>query len=144
MRRADVVKVSDEDLALPGTRPRAGRDSIRRWLDAGVRLVLRTGGAGAVAVHGRAGRTAVAVPAVAVVDTIGAGDAFGGGFLAAWIGRRPWAARLARRRRARRGASPSSRVTLSASGAEPPTVASAAGADPPRLAELERRVGCVR
>ena len=31
----------------------------------------------------------VAAPAITVVDTIGAGDAFGGGFLAYWTDQRP-------------------------------------------------------
>ena len=33
------------------------------------------------------GTVEVAVPQVAVVDTVGAGDAFGGAFLASWIER---------------------------------------------------------
>jgi fructokinase len=50
-------------------------------------VLLTRGAEGAVAVTA-AGDLAVPAPAVAVVDTIGAGDAFGGGFLAWWRARR--------------------------------------------------------
>ena len=84
-RRADVVKVSDDDLrflALDG-----GPDAmIERLLELGVRVVLRTHGSDDVEIRTRSNRATVAVPAVDVVDTVGAGDAFGGGFLASWTG----------------------------------------------------------
>ena len=83
LARADVVKVSEEDLdwLAPGVPP---RDAARALLDQGPAVVLLTlGGDGAVALTaGRA--TDVAAPAVDVVDTIGAGDAFSGGWLAWW------------------------------------------------------------
>jgi len=63
---------------------------------------------------------------VAVVDTVGAGDAFGGGFLAAWVGagggREGTASDedlLAATRQAVRVAS----LTCGRAGAEPPTAA---------------------
>lgn len=47
------------------------------------RALVTQGGEGALVVT-RSGATAVPVPPAEVVDTIGAGDAFGGGFLAWW------------------------------------------------------------
>jgi fructokinase len=83
MRRADVVKVSTEDLAyLAPDVPleSAARDLLRR----GVRCVLVTDGPNPVRVVTPAGdRELPVVPAV-VVDTVGAGDAFCAGFLARW------------------------------------------------------------
>ncbi len=79
----DVVKVSDEDLAylVPGAEP---EDAARSLLERGPRVVLLTrGGDGAVAL-GAFGARPVPAPRVQVVDTIGAGDAFSGGFLARW------------------------------------------------------------
>ena len=91
LHRADVVKVSMEDLdylcpgvpaevaatTLLGDRPALvlvtdGPRPARAFLSGGF------GGAG--------GEVSVEVPRVEVVDTIGAGDAFGGGFLAWWSG----------------------------------------------------------
>lgn len=82
--RADVVKVSEEDLQLlwPGAPP---REAARALLDQGPRLVLLTlGPEGAVALGGFGAR-AVAAPAVEVVDTIGAGDTFSGAWLSRWF-----------------------------------------------------------
>jgi fructokinase len=79
----DVVKVSDEDLAylVPGAAP---EDAARSLLEKGPQVILLTRGAeGAVALGAFGGRR-VAAPRVHVVDTIGAGDAFSGGFLAKW------------------------------------------------------------
>lgn len=82
-RRADVIKVSEDDLRFlaPDDPPEA---TIDRFLDLGVRVVLRTHGSDDVEVRTPSGRGTVRVPAVEVVDTVGAGDAFGGGFLASW------------------------------------------------------------
>src|SRR4051794_41118206 len=80
MTRSDVVKVSEEDLAWldPQRTPAA---AARALLDVGPRVVLLTrGGDGAVTVTA-GGDVPVPAPPVKVVDTIGAGDAFGGGFL---------------------------------------------------------------
>lgn len=84
--RADLVKVSSEDLTLlePGAEP---LDAARRMLDRGARAVLLTrGGDGATAIT-PSGTADVAAPPVEVLDTIGAGDAFGGAFLAWWRSR---------------------------------------------------------
>jgi len=83
LTRADVVKVSHDDLAYldPGADPvDAARDIARR----GPSVVLLTDGGRAVVVFTATETFEVAVRQVAVVDTVGAGDAFGGGFLARW------------------------------------------------------------
>jgi fructokinase len=80
---ADLVKVSDDDLTCldPGTPP---IDAARRLLEHGPAAALLTRGAeGAVVVTGEE-EVPVPAPRVEVVDTIGAGDAFGGGLLAWW------------------------------------------------------------
>ncbi len=82
--RADVIKVSDDDLAFLS--PADGADAaIEQLLAAGATVVLRTDGGRAVEIRTRDQRAVIAVPPVDVVDTVGAGDAFGGGFLASWI-----------------------------------------------------------
>jgi fructokinase len=80
---SDVVKVSEEDLAWldPQRTPAA---AARALLALGPEVVLLTRGADGALVVTPGGETPVAAPAVTVVDTIGAGDAFGGGFLAWW------------------------------------------------------------
>jgi len=84
--RCHLVKASDDDLAWldPG---RPTLQAARALLERGPRLVLVTRGAeGAVVVAGEHD-VEVPAPTVQVVDTIGAGDAFGGAFLAWWRGR---------------------------------------------------------
>jgi fructokinase len=77
---ADVVKVSDEDVAwlAPGEDP---VDVIRAWQASGPAVVVLTRGrAGATGVV--AGRVVdVPAPPIRVVDTVGAGDAFMSGLL---------------------------------------------------------------
>ena len=53
---------------------------------AGPRVVLVTDGAAPVRVVTDAWTRTVEPPQIEVVDTVGAGDAFGGAFLARWIG----------------------------------------------------------
>ena len=81
--RADVVKVSTEDLGylVPGVAPMAAAALIRRRHQ----VVLVTDGARAVVAVHPGGELVVPVPAVRVVDTVGAGDTFGGAFLAGWV-----------------------------------------------------------
>ena len=81
VRRADVVKVSDEDLAF--LHDDLAVDDLLRG---GVRAVVVTAGASATTVHHECGVTSVEVrrPAAPIVDTIGAGDTFVGALMAAW------------------------------------------------------------
>jgi fructokinase len=85
LRRTDVVKVSVEDLAYlsPDVPSRAAAAAL---LDSGPALVLLTDGPRTARAFLPGQEVAVDVPAVKVVDTIGAGDAFGGAFLAWWSG----------------------------------------------------------
>jgi len=91
LERADLLKLSEDDLAwlTPGMAPDEGVRSLLGGARAGV---VTLGGQGALVV-GPAGAMRVAAPAVDVVDTIGAGDAFGGGLVAWWhmrdLGRDP-------------------------------------------------------
>jgi fructokinase len=81
--RCQVVKASDDDLAWLDP----DRDELaaaRAILAAGPSVVLLTRGGEGVKVVTPDGETDVPALAVEVVDTIGAGDAFGGGFLAWW------------------------------------------------------------
>jgi fructokinase len=77
---ADVVKVSDEDIAwLTGKTP---EEIVQGWLELGPSLVVVTrGGDGASAWTREGERIDVPAPAVAVVDTVGAGDSFMGGLI---------------------------------------------------------------
>ena len=83
LANAHLLKVSEEDLAYlePDREPLEG---LRALLERGPAVGLLTcGPAGAVAVT-RTAYVRVPAPRAKVVDTIGAGDAFGGGFLAWW------------------------------------------------------------
>lgn len=82
LARADIVKLSDEDLHwLMG--PGAAGDHARTLMARGPAVVIVTAGAaGATAWCGDA-VVAVTPPPVAVVDTVGAGDTFNAGVLAA-------------------------------------------------------------
>lgn len=125
---ADVVKVSDEDLAwlVPGAEP---VEVARDWLALGPAIVVVTlGGDGAVAVTA-AGEQRVAAPLTQVVDTVGAGDSFMGALIDGL-----WAAELlgSQRRDALRAVKPSvlggmlegcvdvAAITVSRPGANPP------------------------
>jgi fructokinase len=78
-----VVKVSEEDLAwLEGDLPPV--EAVRALLAQGPTLGLLTRGPSGALVVTRTTEVTVPAPRAKVVDTIGAGDAFGGGFLAWW------------------------------------------------------------
>lgn len=130
--RADVVKVSDDDLAFLS--PRLSVDvAIDRLLAAGVAVVLRTDGGRAVEIRGTSFRTVVEVPRVQVVDSVGAGDAFGGGFLAAWMAAGHRRSDLADQDAVVAAAAFAVRVAS--------VTVTRAGADPPTLAEVGAVVG---
>lgn len=131
-RRADIVKASTEDLAYlyPGLPP---GDAARELLGAGPSLVLVTDGHRPCRAFLAGTVMASEVPAVTVADTIGAGDSFGGGFLAWWTARglgredlrRPSAQREENIGRALRAAAAVAALTCTRRGAEPPTLAEA-------------------
>lgn len=81
---ADVVKASAEDLAwlYPG---RDAEEVLRHWRELGAAVVVMTdGGRGARFIAGEEVATVPARP-VAVVDTVGAGDAFMAGLINALV-----------------------------------------------------------
>ena len=82
--RADVVKVSTEDLEylVPGRPAATAAAGLRRD---GRQVLLVTDGARPTLVLHGAGSFEVPVPQVRVVDSVGAGDTFGGAFLATWV-----------------------------------------------------------
>ncbi len=82
LRRADVVKVSTDDLEFLS--PGDLEAGIRLLLEGGAAVVLHTDGGRGVKVRTPAATIEVPVPSVEVVDTIGAGDSFGGAFAAWW------------------------------------------------------------
>ena len=86
LARADVVKVSGDDLAFmyPGVEVLAAATGLQRTSGA---VVLFTDGAQAVHVITADDDVVLEVPRVRVVDTVGAGDSFSGGFLAQWTTR---------------------------------------------------------
>lgn len=84
LERADIIKVSAEDvaflfpdeealLAVEGLHDRTGT------------TVLFTDGPHSVHVYAGGRSLTLSVPTVPVIDTVGAGDSFSGGFLAYWV-----------------------------------------------------------
>ena len=124
-RRADIVKASAEDLAYlyPGVPPEAAAEVLR---NDGAPLVLLTDGPRPARAFLGGMVLAEDVPPVTVVDTIGAGDAFGGGFLAWWTAHGLGKADLVRGdlvRQALRAATAAAALTCTRPGAAPPTLA---------------------
>ena len=132
-RRADVVKLSLEDLAY--LRPGVPTEEAARTL-----LRFRRRGSGGRApdrrpasrgrVHRRHGERHVPTRDVKVVDTVGAGDAFGGAFLAWWI-----ASGLGRREL---GDLEALQAAVEAAVEVAAVTCERVGADPPTIAELTR------
>lgn len=122
VRRADVVKVSADDLDFIAPGDHAG--AVRGLLEGGATVVLHTDGGDRVKIHTAAGVENVAVPTVEVVDTIGAGDSFGGAFVAWWhqadLGRGDLADPAALRA-ATEAAVQVAAVNCTRAGAQPPT-----------------------
>ena len=78
---ADIVKLSDEDLAwFGGTGTPA--EQVRAMMDGGPSLVCITEGARGVTGHTPGGEVFVRARRAEVVDTVGAGDTFNAGVLA--------------------------------------------------------------
>jgi fructokinase len=130
---ADVVKVSDEDLAWLAETPPL--QTAERWARSGPALVVVTmGDRGAVAMTSDGRRVEVGAPTVPVADTVGAGDAFMAGLIDGL-----WSADLlgAERRSALRRASVATiRAVLDRCARIAAITVSRPGADPPRRGEL--------
>ncbi|WP_395447653.1 carbohydrate kinase [Aminobacter sp. UC22_36] len=78
---ADIVKLSDEDLAWFGeTGDHA--DIAASWLDKGPKLVIVTKGSKGATAYSSRHTVSVTPEKVTVVDTVGAGDTFNAGLLA--------------------------------------------------------------
>ena len=130
LARTDVIKASEEDLAwlAPGEDPVTAARALLAH-DHAVALVT-LGAAGALIVTA-SDLVEVQAPPVDVVDTIGAGDAFMGSFLAGWHARglgREGLAQLAEVAETVDFACQVAAITCSR-----------AGAQPPHLGELEAR-----
>jgi fructokinase len=129
LARADVVKVSAEDLdyLVPGVPAGAAAADL---LGQGPALVLVTDGPRSAHALGQGLEVSVDVPAVEVADTIGAGDSFGGAFLAWWSGSGLTRADLHRSGpvgEALRAAVEVAAVTCTRAGAEPPRIGEVSG-----------------
>ena len=128
LRRADVLKASGDDLAWlnPGTPP---PDAARALLSREGAVALVTLGADGALVMSGDHVAEVEAPTVEVVDTIGAGDAFTGAFLADWSSRGLGKPDLGRRDELIQAVRFACRVAA--------ITCARAGADPPWRAELD-------
>jgi fructokinase len=124
---ADVVKVSDDDLSFLRASD-AELGSADDLLRLGARVVLLTRGGDGVDVITSDGSRYVPAEPVEVVDTIGAGDSFGGGFLAWWARSGLGVADLGRIDAIEEAVTMACRVAAITCGRE--------GADPPFAAEV--------
>jgi fructokinase len=127
LARADIVKASTEDLAF--LRPGEAAEATVAWIRSlGPRVILVTDGGRPVTVLVGRATHRVPAPAARVVDTVGAGDTFGGAFLACLVHGGVTRATVADEEAVLRAA----RFAARASAA----VCERAGADPPTLDEL--------
>lgn len=84
LKRADLVKVSGDDLQFLFPGVDALEAAVLLQVETGA-VVLFTDGANAVHVIATDIDVVLDAPRVPVVDTVGAGDSFSGGFLAHWV-----------------------------------------------------------
>jgi len=129
VRRVDLIKTSTEDLAylFPG---RDTGYAAAELLARGPSCVVVTDGAAPVRAFAAGQEVRADVPAAPVVDTVGAGDAFGGAFLTWWTGNGLGRAELGDPqavRGATQAAIYASVVTCTRRGAEPPWAYELAG-----------------
>ena len=79
---ADIMKISDEDVMWM-----TGKDNFaaaaKKWLKSGAKIVVITRGGEGVEAHTRSGSFSLPAVKVKVADTVGAGDTFTAGLLAA-------------------------------------------------------------
>jgi fructokinase len=130
LQRANAVKVSTEDLAFLSDGANAS-DATKWLLDLGTTVVLRTDGDAPVHTTTASDELVLEVRPVDVVDTVGAGDAFGGAFLSWWIAHGLSTAALDDLDALSSAANFA--IEVAARTCERP------GADPPRIAELPER-----
>ncbi len=124
LARADIVKISDEDLDWLGT-------DADRLLQGGAAVVLVTRGAEGADVHLEGTQFPVPAHRVTVVDTVGAGDTFNAGFLVG-LSR----AGLLKRAALRDAAADALRPAVELGAAAAAITVSRAGANPPWDHEL--------
>ena len=124
LSRADIVKISDEDMAWLGTTPAA-------LIEGGAALVLETRGAEGVVAYSDDGEIAVAAERAEVVDTVGAGDTFNAGLLAGL-----WRDGLLSRGAVRGAALEDLRPAIALGAKAAAVTVSRAGANPPWETEL--------
>jgi fructokinase len=149
VRRADLVKMSTEDLAYlyPGD---AAAHAAADLLGRGPACVVITDGAAPVRAftrghEGGGQEIRVEVPPAEVADTVGAGDAFGGAFLTWWVGNGLGRADLGEPsavRSAMQAAVWASVVTCTRRGAEPPWAYELAGHEGWRWLTPNPAAGC--
>jgi fructokinase len=130
-----VVKISTDDAVYlaPSSTP---RELAHALLRRGAKVVLVTAGSAETVVVGAQGEIAVPIPRVDVVDTIGAGDSFGGAFLASWTAAGFGVAELDDLDAVARAAAAANEVAG--------RTCQRAGADPPRRADLAADWGTLR
>jgi fructokinase len=125
---ADIVKVSDDDLAWI-TPTLAAHEGAAALVEQGARMVVVTRGSAGATAFGRDGLQ-VDVPgqSVAIVDTIGAGDSFVGALVARLVADGDaWLEDAAAVADAVSFANRVAAVTVSRAGASPPTLAEVSG-----------------
>jgi fructokinase len=131
-RHSHIIKVSDADLdwIAPGADPAA---LAAEWLAGHARVVLLTRGGEGATVFSRGARAMRPARTVDVIDTVGAGDAFMAGFLAA-LHDRNWLDRAAMERLSEDDLVKALEFALAVAA----LTCSRTGADPPRRGELAR------
>jgi fructokinase len=128
MALADVVKVSDDDLAWI-TPTLSADDGAQALVERGARTVVVTRGSAGATAFGRDGlRVDVPGQSVVVVDTIGAGDAFVGALVARLVAEGDgWLDDATRLAEVVSFANQVAAITVSRAGASPPTLAELSG-----------------